>query len=120
MQKHIERVNYTLRIYYTAARVVQPLFDLSGPRFPTRLADTWDTKNNLRVASSRTAAVDRQVFTERFNILTIVLTGMSLIIAAVGSLGLTDSLTISGMERRREIGLMRAIGGSDRAVLQIF
>ncbi len=53
------------------------------------------------------------------NILTTFLMIMSLLMAVVGSIGLTGTMSLNVMERTREIGVMRAIGGSDRAIMKI-
>lgn len=53
------------------------------------------------------------------NILTTFLMVMSLLMALVGSIGLTGTMSLNVMERTREIGVMRAIGGSDRAIMKI-
>ncbi len=44
---------------------------------------------------------------------------MAMLSALVGSIGLTGTLSMNVMERTREIGLMRAIGASNRAVIQL-
>ncbi len=44
---------------------------------------------------------------------------MAILIAAVGGLALTSMISISILERSREIGMMRSVGASSRAVLQI-
>lgn len=46
--------------------------------------------------------------------------GVALIVGAVGILGLADALTASVLERRREIGLLRAMGASDWQVARVF
>jgi putative ABC transport system permease protein len=46
--------------------------------------------------------------------------GVALIVGAVGILGLADALTASVLERRREIGLLRAMGASDWRVARVF
>lgn len=74
----------------------------------------------IEVSSTRTATEDRAIFTERFNIITVVLMFMSFLLATVGSLGLMGAMGINVLERRREIGVMRAIGASTPSVLQIF
>lgn len=53
------------------------------------------------------------------NILTTFLLIMSLLMASVGSIGLMGTMSLNVMERTREIGVMRAIGGSDRAIISI-
>jgi putative ABC transport system permease protein len=74
----------------------------------------------LDVRSTRTATEDRRIFTERFNIITVVLMIMAFLLATVGSLGLMGTMSINVLERRREIGVMRAIGASDHAIVRIF
>lgn len=53
------------------------------------------------------------------NILTAFLVLMATMIAVVGSIGLTGTMSLNVMERTREIGVMRAIGASDRAVINM-
>ncbi len=74
----------------------------------------------VEVKSTRTASEDREIFSERFNIITVILSFMATLLALVGALGLMATMSINVLERTREIGVMRAIGASDRSVLQIF
>ena len=74
----------------------------------------------IEARSTRTASADREIFTERFNIITVLLTVMATLLATVGGLGLMATMGINVLERRREIGVMRAIGASTPTVLQIF
>jgi putative ABC transport system permease protein len=53
------------------------------------------------------------------NILTFFLMIMALLIALVGSIGLTGTLSMNVLERTREIGIIRAIGASNRAVVDL-
>jgi putative ABC transport system permease protein len=53
------------------------------------------------------------------NMMVIMLLIMAVIIAMVGGLGLTGMMSQNVMERTREIGVMRAIGASDRSIQQI-
>ena len=57
--------------------------------------------------------------TQGLNVLTYVLLVMALLTALVGSIGLTGTMSLNVMERRREIGVLRAIGASDRKVTNI-
>ena len=53
------------------------------------------------------------------NILTSFLLIMALLTAIVGSIGLTGTMSMNVLERTREIGIIRAIGASDRAVINL-
>jgi putative ABC transport system permease protein len=53
-------------------------------------------------------------------ILYYLLYALALIVGAVGVLGLANALVASVLERRREIGLLRAMGASGRRVAKVF
>jgi len=53
------------------------------------------------------------------NILTAFLLIMALLTAVVGSIGLAGTMSMNVLERTREIGVVRAIGASDRAVINL-
>ena len=50
----------------------------------------------------------------------VLLAMMAVIIGAVGSIALSGTLSLSVMERTREIGMMRAIGASSGAIARLF
>lgn len=50
----------------------------------------------------------------------IVLAGIGLIALAIATLGITNALLAAVRERRREIGVLKAIGARDRDVLRLF
>jgi len=54
--------------------------------------------------------------TEQMSILIGLLTGMAVMIAVVGAIALSGTLSINVLERTREIGVMRAIGASSLAI----
>jgi putative ABC transport system permease protein len=56
----------------------------------------------------------------RFGIIISLLAAMAVIIAIVGSIGLSGVLSLSVLERRREIGVMRAIGASSGTIAGLF
>jgi putative ABC transport system permease protein len=56
----------------------------------------------------------------QFNLLVNILLTMAVLAAVVGSLGLAGTMSINVVERRREIGLMRAIGAASPMVGGIF
>jgi len=62
------------------------------------------------------ATETNQTFINQFNFIPILLGIMAVIIGAVGSIALSGTLSLSVLERRREIGMMRAIGASSGAI----
>jgi putative ABC transport system permease protein len=74
----------------------------------------------VRVASVVTGAEQTEQGQNQFNILVLLLLVMSGLIALVGSIGLAGTLSINVLERRREIGVMRAIGASSSTVAGLF
>jgi putative ABC transport system permease protein len=52
-------------------------------------------------------------------VIIVILSVMALLLAVVGGLGLMGTMSINVLERRREIGVMRAIGADNRAILAI-
>jgi putative ABC transport system permease protein len=62
----------------------------------------------------------RQQQDAAFSIITNVMQVMTVLMAVVGSLGLSGTLSINVFERRREIGVMRAVGASSFDVAAIF
>lgn len=57
---------------------------------------------------------------EQSRILSLALAAMSLIIGALGALGVLNTLTLNVLERRREIGVLRSIGAADANLTQVF
>ncbi len=77
-------------------------------------------RSGVTVQQIQSANETRALMTDRFNVVMTMLGIMSLLVVMVGALGLMGTMSINVLERRREIGVMRAIGASDRAVMQIF
>jgi putative ABC transport system permease protein len=63
-----------------------------------------------------TASETVAFFNERFGFIITLLATMAIVIAAVGSVSLSGVLTLNVLERRREIGVMRAIGASSATI----
>ena len=55
---------------------------------------------------------------ESLDTLVVFLLIMAILTAIVGSMGLTGTMGMNVLERTREIGIMRAIGADDRAVMR--
>ncbi len=65
-------------------------------------------------------AEEREYLDNQFNSVVSTLLGLAMLMATVGGIGLAGSLSISVMERRREIGVMRAIGARTPSIMSIF
>jgi putative ABC transport system permease protein len=63
--------------------------------------------------------VTREQNSQGINILVIFLLIMALLTATVGSIGLTGTMGMNVLERTREIGVMRAIGAVDLAIIKL-
>lgn len=73
----------------------------------------------VKVTSVVKIAEERGEFEAMFGIIVALLLIMAALLAFVGGLGLTGMLSINVLERTREIGVMRAIGGSDGAIMRV-
>lgn len=71
------------------------------------------------VVATTTAGEIRATQETLFDILVVFLSSMAILLGVVGGLGLMGTMTINVVERAREIGVLRAVGASDRAVLRI-
>ncbi|GAB4580105.1 MAG: FtsX-like permease family protein [Anaerolineales bacterium] len=78
------------------------------------------TAKGIGIGFSMTAAENKEQANAQFNIITTILLIMTVLIAAVGSFGLSGTLSINVYERRREIGVMRAVGASSWDVGRVF
>jgi putative ABC transport system permease protein len=75
-----------------------------------------DLGYKVRIAQAGRASLDTAV--ESLDILVVFLLIMAILTAVVGSMGLTGTMGMNVLERTREIGIMRAIGADDRAVMR--
>ena len=75
-----------------------------------------DKGYKVRVAEAGSASLDTAV--ESLDILVVFLLIMAILTAIVGSMGLTGTMGMNVLERTREIGITRAIGADDRAVMR--
>jgi putative ABC transport system permease protein len=74
---------------------------------------------NLGIRSVDTLSYQRSFAAFHFEIITVFLLIMSFLLAVVGGLGLTGTMSINVLERTREIGVMRAIGASNRIIRRL-
>ncbi len=83
------------------------------------LRDYFETQG-MEIGYTALAIEDREQASAQFGILVQVLMIMTILMAVVGSIGLSGTLSINVIERRREIGVMRAVGASSRDVGFVF
>jgi len=87
---------------FNTAEALRALYDAKGYDV---LASTMDTTHRLTAQRVETLST-----------LIALLSAMAIMIAVVGSVALSGTLSINVMERTREIGVMRAIGASAKAI----
>lgn len=75
-----------------------------------------DLGYKVRLAEAGSASLDTAV--ESLDILVVFLLIMAILTAVVGSMGLTGTMGMNVLERTREIGITRAIGADDSAVMR--
>jgi putative ABC transport system permease protein len=78
------------------------------------------TAQRIEVASTWSSSAELADAQESFGILTSVLLGMVVLTATVGGIGLMSTMSMNVVERRREIGVMRAIGASSFSIVGMF
>lgn len=84
-----------------------------------QLADLYSHRN-MDVLFNQTKAFERESADSQFAITTTMLLALAVIVAVVGGVGLMGSLSISVVERTREIGVMRAIGARSLTIMGMF
>ncbi len=82
--------------------------------------NTLYTDRNMDILFTSTNATDRTNADAQFSITTTMLLALAVIMAMVGGIGLMGSLSISVVERTREIGVMRAIGARTLTMMGMF
>jgi putative ABC transport system permease protein len=77
-------------------------------------------KAGFAVSSSETQIAWKEGISSQLGILVTFLVIMAALLAAVGVIGLTGTMTINVLESTREIGVMRSIGASHGSIFGIF
>ena len=84
-----------------------------------KLKDMLNTRN-IATDLSDTVYEFRNNLDAQFDIVINMLLGLAVIVALVGGIGLMGSLSISVVERTREIGVMRAVGARSTTIVSMF
>ncbi|WP_374686509.1 ABC transporter permease [Promineifilum sp.] len=84
--------------------------------------DEYLTAYNMEVSPffSRTKPQDREYAFNTFGIVNQMLFSVALVMGLVGGIGLMGSLSISVVERTREVGVLRSIGGTSPVIMTMF
>src|SRR5512136_2559711 len=88
-------------------------------RVESQLREALDARG-LRVGGTSTYEAERVRMENIYGLIMIMLLTMATLIALVGAVGLAGTLSINVLERRREIGVMRAIGASSPTIARLF
>ena len=79
-----------------------------------------DRRMRVSVFGTSTTEEEKEYAIFQFSTVTQILLMLATIVAIVGGLGLMGSLSISVVERTREIGVMRAIGARSSTIINMF
>jgi putative ABC transport system permease protein len=83
------------------------------------LRDAYATAH-IEAAGFESTDEIRQMNRSQFDIITYLMLTMAVLAAVVGGIGLASTMSINVVERRREIGVMRAVGATSAAIAGIF
>jgi putative ABC transport system permease protein len=106
--------DYAETILLTSTDKHQSAIDALAARVDNTLSDAGYQ------ASVRTTQQVVQANQSQFQIIYLLLYIVAVIIALVGAIGLFNTLAMSVLERRREIGILRSIGATGGKVAQVF
>ena len=84
-----------------------------------KLSDDFSARQ-MRVTDTMTQKALQKTISDSLNIIVVFLVIMASLLAAVGGIGLSGTMSINVLESTREIGVMRAVGASNSSIYQIF
>jgi len=84
-----------------------------------RLSDDFASRQ-MRVTDTNTQTQIQKTISDSLGILVVFLSILAVLLAAVGGIGLSGTMSINVLESTREIGVMRAVGASNASIYQIF
>jgi putative ABC transport system permease protein len=94
--------------------------DVENQQALIRRLRTAYTAANISINSLQSIAEMKEQSRSMFDLLAYLMLTMTALAAAVGGIGLMSTMTIHVVERRREIGVMRAVGATSPAIAGIF
>jgi putative ABC transport system permease protein len=99
--------------------VAKDTLDSNGQKVLAENVQSLLEANKFKISSITTGSHINDEAANGFSILTSFLLILAILIALVGSIGLTGTMSMNIMERTREIGIMRSIGASDRVLTRM-
>lgn len=102
----------------TSYRIISNAGDASSQEALIQRIEKHLADQKYQVVKLQSGSAIRKTASSAVDMLIVFLLIMAILIAVVGSLGLTGMMSMNVMERTREIGVMRTIGASDGAIMQ--
>ncbi len=112
----IHQANRAGNYRITGAR---PNLSLNEQKTLGKNIETYLESHGVKVAETEAGHSLTATTANGLNILTAFLLVMAILTAVVGSIGLTGTMSMNVLERTREIGIIRSIGASDGAVINM-
>ncbi len=100
-------------------QIITEEHDAAGQEAVAKAVDQHFATLGITINSAETTSQAREQVITQFNVIIIILSVMAILLAVVGGLGLMGTMSINVLERRREIGVMRAIGAANGSILRI-
>jgi putative ABC transport system permease protein len=100
-------------------QVVTAHHDVASEGSVARALETQLKQHGFSVAGVDTTDDQRTILGANFDLIVVFLLSMAILLSLVGGLGLMGTMAINALERTREIGIMRAIGASNRDLFQV-
>jgi putative ABC transport system permease protein len=100
----------------STVRLVTEEHDTAAHARLVEAINAYGDRLNLSITSVSSLSEERADLTFRFAIITTLLLLMAALLGAVGGLGLMGALSLNVMERTREIGVLRAVGATNRVL----
>ena len=99
-------------------RIVTTQHDRAFQNLMAEKLDHFFRDEGFKVRKAESGLSSLDTASESLDILVTFLLIMAILTAIVGAMGLTGTMGMNVLERTREIGIMRAIGADDRAVMR--
>jgi putative ABC transport system permease protein len=99
-------------------RVVTTQHDRAFQDLMAERLDHFFREQGFKVRQAQSGLASLDTASESLDTLVVFLLIMAILTAIVGAMGLTGTMGMNVLERTREIGIMRAIGADDRAVMR--